>query len=446
MNKDSQQKPQLKQKLTLFDMTMIAIGSTIGSGIFLTPSIIAKALPSAKWIILVWIVGGLLSLSGALTFSELGSMMPQAGGVYVYLTKAYGGLFGFLYGWAYFLVVNTGGIAALAVAFSTYSAYFLPLSPAGIKIFAVCGIIFVTVINVLGVKSGAIFSDLFTVLKLLGIAGIIIIGLGWGTAKTTDFSSPLPSLPHGLGSALALAMVGVLWSTGGWQHATFAAGEAKDARRTLPASMIIGTITVTAVYLLTNIAYMFLLSPSRIAVSERVAADAVEVVLGSAGGIIISLAIFISAFGTTGIYTLTAPRIYYAMASDGLFFRKVAEIHPKYHTPAFAIIFQSIWAIFLILFWGTFENLISYVVFTDWIFFALAAASVFVLRSRLPDAERPYRTLGYPLTPLFFIAISVWFVLNTLIEKPAQAWAGIGFLLVGVPVFYFWKNKYKSAH
>jgi APA family basic amino acid/polyamine antiporter len=446
MNKNYQQKPQLKQKLTLFDMTMIAIGSTIGSGIFLTPSIIAKTLPSAKWIILVWIVGGLLSLSGALTFSELGSMMPKAGGVYVYLSRAYGGLFGFLYGWAYFLIVNTGAIAALAVAFSTYFAYFVPLSPAGIKIFAVCGIILVTVINVLGVKSGAIFSDLFTVLKLLGIAAVIIIGLGWGTAKTTDFSAPLPYLPHGLGSALALAMVGVLWSTGGWQHATFAAGEAKDARRTLPASMIIGTITVTAIYLLTNFAYMFLLSPSRIAVSERVAADAVEVVLGSAGGIIISLAIFISAFGTTGIYTLTAPRIYYAMASDGLFFRKVAEIHPKYHTPAFAIIFQSIWAIFLILFWGTFENLISYVVFTDWIFFALAAASVFVLRSRFPDAERPYRTLGYPLTPLFFIAISVWFVLNTLIEKPAQAWAGIGFLLVGVPVFYFWKNKYKSAH
>jgi APA family basic amino acid/polyamine antiporter len=443
MNKSSQPESQLKQRLTLFDMTMIAIGSTIGSGIFLTPSIIAKALPSPKWIILVWIVGGLLSLSGALTFSELGAMMPRAGGVYVYLSKAYGGLIGFLYGWAYFLVVNTGGIAALAVAFSTYFAYFVPLSPVGIKTFAICGILFVTVINVLGVKYGAIFSDLFTVLKLLGIAGVIIVGIGWGSVKATDFSAPLPHLPHGLGSALALAMVGVLWSTGGWQHATFAAGEAKDAKRTLPVSMIFGTIAVTAIYFLTNIAYMFLLSPSRIAASERVAADAVQVVLGSFGGTIISLAIFISAFGTTGIYALTAPRIYYAMASDGLFFRKVAEVHPKCHTPAFAIIFQSIWAIVLILFWGTFENLISYVVFTDWIFFALTAASIFIFRRRFPDAERPYRTLGYPLTPLFFIAISAWFVLNTLVEKPAQAWAGIGFLLVGVPVFYFWKNKSK---
>ena len=443
-NKSSQPESKLKQKLTLFDMTMIAIGSTIGSGIFLTPSIIAKALPSPKWIILVWIVGGLLSLSGALTFSELGAMMPRAGGVYVYLSKAYGGLVGFLYGWAYFLVVNTGGIAALAVAFSTYFAYFVPLSPVGIKSLAICGILLVTVINVLGVKYGAIFSDLFTVLKLLGIAGVVIIGIGWGSVMATDFSAPLPHLPHGLGSALALAMVGVLWSTGGWQHATFTAGEAKDAKRTLPVAMILGTIAVTVIYFLTNIAYMFLLSPSRIAASERVAADAVQVVLGSFGGTIISLAIFISAFGTTGIYTLTAPRIYYAMASDGLFFRKVAEVHPKCHTPAFAIIFQSVWAIVLILFWGTFENLISYVVFTDWIFFGLTAASIFIFRRRFPDAERPYRTLGYPLTPLFFIAISAWFVLNTLVEKPAQAWAGIGFLLVGVPVFYFWKNKSKD--
>ena len=444
MNKSPQPESKLKQKLTLFDMTMIAIGSTIGSGIFLTPSIIAKALPSPKWIILVWIVGGLLSLSGALTFSELGAMMPRAGGVYVYLSRAYGGLVGFLYGWAYFLVVNTGGIAALAVAFSTYFAYFVPLSPVGIKTFAICGILLVTVINVLGVKYGAIFSDLFTVLKLLGIAGVVIIGIGWGSVRTTDFSAPLPHLPHGLGSALALAMVGVLWSTGGWQHATFTAGEAKDAKRTLPVAMILGTIAVTVIYFLTNIAYMFLLSPSRIAASERVAADAVQVVLGSFGGTIISLAIFISAFGTTGIYTLTAPRIYYAMASDGLFFRKVAEVHPKCHTPAFAIIFQSVWAIVLILFWGTFENLISYVVFTDWIFFGLTAASIFIFRRRFPDAERPYRTLGYPLTPLFFIAISAWFVLNTLVEKPAQAWAGIGFLLVGIPVFYFWKNKSKD--
>jgi len=432
---------QLKQKLTLFDMTMIAIGSTIGSGIFLTPSIIAKALPSPIWILLVWMFGGLMALSGALTFAELGAMMPRAGGVYVYLTQAYGGIIGFLYGWAYFLVVNTGGIAALSVAFATYFGYFVPLSPAGIKIAAIVGIVVVTLINVLGVKAGGVFSDVFTMLKLAGIVGLIAVGIGWGTSGETSFLAPLGDLPGGPGSALAVAMVGVLWSYGGWQHATFTAGEAKDAKRSVPVAMIIGALVVTIIYLLTNVSYMFLLSPSQIAASSRVASDAIQVILGPIGGSIIALAIFISTFGTAGIYTLTAPRIYYAMASDGLFFRKVAEIHPKFHTPAFAIIFQSLWAIVLILFWGTFENLISYVVFTDWIFFSLAAASVFLFRQRLPEAERPYKALGYPFTPVFFIAASVWFVLNTFVEKPAQAWAGIGLLALGVPVYHFWKIK-----
>ncbi len=433
--------PQLSQKLTLFDLTMIAIGLTIGSGIFLTPSIIAKALPSPMWILLVWVIGGLMALSGALTFAELGAMMPRAGGVYVYLTQAYGGLAGFLYGWAYFLVVNTGGIAALSVAFATYVGYFVPLGAAGIKIAAIVGIVIVTAVNVLGVKAGGVFSDVFTVLKLVGILALIAVGIGWGTSRTTDFMTPLGDLSNGLGSALAVAMVGVLWSYGGWQHATFTAGEARDAKRSVPVAMVVGALVVTVVYLLTNVAYMFLLSPSQIAESSQVASDAAAVILGPIGGSIIALAIFISTFGTAGIYTLTAPRIYYAMANDRLFFHKVAEVHPRYCTPAFAIILQSSWAVVLILFWGTFENLISYVVFTDWIFFALAGASVFLFRRRLPNADRPYRTFGYPFTPIFFIAASVWFVLNTLVEKPAQAWAGIGFLALGVPVYYYWKTR-----
>ncbi|MDZ7292119.1 MAG: amino acid permease [candidate division KSB1 bacterium] len=431
--------PQLQQKLTLFDMTMIAIGSTIGSGIFLTPSSIAKALPSPFWILLVWVLGGLMALSGALTFAELGARMPGVGGVYVYLREAYGGLVGFLYGWAYFLVVNTGGIAALSVAFATYFGYFVPLTPAGIKIAAIIGLIIVTVINVLGVKAGGVFSDIFTVLKLVGIAGLIVVGLGWGTSATADFTFALGDLSNGLGSALAVAMVGVLWSYGGWQHATFLAAEAKDARRTIPLAMILGAFAVTLIYLLTNVAYMFLLSPQQIGNSSRVAAEAVGVILGPIGASLIALAIFISTFGTTGIYTLTAPRIYYAMANDGVFFNKVAEVHPRFHTPALAILFQSVWAVVLILFWGTFENLISYVVFTDWIFFALAAASVFIFRQRAIAGS--YKTFGYPLTPLFFVATSIWFIVNTLIEKPAQAWAGLGFLAFGVPVYYFWKTQ-----
>ncbi len=430
---------QLKQKLTLFDMTMIAIGSTIGSGIFLTPSSIIHALPSPKWALLVWIVGGLMALSGALTFAELGAKMPGAGGVYVYLKEAYGSFAGFLYGWSYLLVINTGGIAALSVAFARYFGYFVDLSPLGTKMVAITGIIIVTLINIVGVKAGGVFSDVFTLLKLAGIVGLIIVGLGGGSSQTTDFTAPLGDLPNGLGSALAIAMVGVLWSYGGWQHASYLAGEAKNAQRTIPRAMIFGALAVTLIYLLINVAYMFLLSPAEMAASPRLAADAIGKILGDPGARLIALTIFISTFGTAGIYTLTAPRIYYAMANDGVFFKKVAEVHPTFHTPVFAILLQSLWAIVLILFWGTFEDLISYVVFTDWIFFALAAASVFIFRKR--SASGAYQTPGYPLTPIFFVALSIWFVLNTLVERPAQAWAGLILLAVGGLVYYFWKRQ-----
>ena len=433
---------ELKKALSRFDLIMIAIGSTIGSGIFLTPAIIANAIQSPIYILIIWLVGGLLILCGALTFAELGSLMPQAGGVYVYLSEGYGKVFGFLYGWAYILVVNTGGIAALSIAFTTYLAYFFPMSPVTLKLVAVCGIFFLTVINVMGVKVGGIFSDVFTVLKLLGIFGVIAVGFIFGSSAITDFSFTTSS---GITGGLAVAMVGVLWSYGGWQHATYAAGEAKNAKKDVPIAMIIAALSVTAIYVLINIGYMFLLPVNNIAHSPSVAADAVKTVLGPIGGGIIALAIFISTFGTAGIYTLTAPRIYFAMAKDGIFFPQIAKIHPKYSTPANAIIIQSTWAVLLIMFWGTFENLISYVVFTDWIFFGLTAASVFIFRKKLPDVKREYKTLGYPLTPILFILMAAWFVINTLIEKPEQAVAGLIMLGLGLPVYYYWSRKGKIS-
>lgn len=433
--------PELRRELSLFDMTMIAVGSTIGSGIFLTPALIAKALPSPLWILGIWILGGMMALSGALTYAELGAMMPRAGGVYVFLSEAYGGLVGFLYGWAYFLVANTGAIAALSIAFATYLGYFVPVVGEHITIAGIVGIAAVTAVNVLGVKVGGVFSDLFTVLKVLGIGVLVVVGLGWGSSTTTDFSLPLGNLPNGLASALTLAFVSILWSYGGWQHATFAAAEAKDPKRTVPLSLIIGASAVTLIYVAANMAYMFLLSPPDMASSTRVASDAISVVLGPLGGTLIAATIFISTFGTTGIYTLTAPRIYYAMANDGVFFKKVAEVHPKYHTPVLAIVLQSCWAILLLIFWGTFESLISYVVFTDWIFFALTAFSIFLFRKRRPNADRPYRTLGYPFTPLFFVLISFLFVVYTFFEKPSEAIAGLSFLALGVPIYFMWKKR-----
>jgi basic amino acid/polyamine antiporter, APA family len=430
----------LKKALSRFDLTMIAIGSMIGSGIFLTPSLIAKSLPSPFLIILVWILGGVIALCGALTFAELGAQMPEAGGVYVFLSEGYGKLTGFLYGWAYFWVVNTGGIAALSVAFAAYFGYFVGLSPLGLKITAISGLFLLTLINVYGVKLGGLFSDLFTVLKLLGIFGLLLTGFILGSAHVTNFSASTFST-NLIAVGFAPAMIGVLWSYGGWQHATFTAGEAKNAKRDVPIAMIIAAGVVTFVYVAANLAYMFLMSPSQIAGSHSVAADAVQKVLGPVGGIIISAAIFISTFGTAGIYTLTAPRIYFAMSNDRIFFKSVSKIHPKFQTPYLAIIFQSTWAVILILFWGTFENLISYVVFTDWIFFGLAAATIFIFRKKRKPDEKGYKTLGYPVTPIFFVAVSTWFVINTLIDKPAQAIAGLIFLSAGVPVFLYWKKK-----
>ena len=430
-----------KRSLTAFDMTMIAIGGSIGSGIFLTPATIAHDVGS-PWLILgVWVLGGLITLTGALTFSEAAALVPGAGGQYAYLRQAFGGLVAFLFGWAYFLVVNAGGLGALSVAFATYLGYFVPLGPVGTKVAAITGLLLLTTVNVVGVKAGAIFSNVFTGLKLAGIAGLVGVGLVLGSTHTTDFTPVIGALPNGLWSTLALGMVGVLWSYGGWQHATYATAEVKDPQRTLPRAMIVGTIAVTVIYLAANVGYMFLLSPAQMATSPHVAADAVATVLGPVGGSLISITIFISTFGVVGIYTLTAPRIYYAMAADGLFFKKVAEIHPRFQTPAFSIIVQSLWAVVLILFWGTFDKLISYVVFTDWIFFALGGASVIVMRRTMPDAPRPYRVPGYPFVPLFFVLTSVWFVAMTLISKPEQAWAGLLFLGLGVPVYFYWKRQ-----
>jgi len=419
---------------------MIVIGSVIGSGIFITPSSIAQSVPSAGLILFVWLLGGLLALSGALAYAELGTLMPRAGGVYVYLSEAYGGLFGFLYGWANFLVVTTGAIAALAIVYSTYVGYFVPLSEVGTKAVAIGGVVIFTVINYFGVKAGGVFSNIFTLLKLLGLCSLIALGFLLGTGQEIRFRPLVPPLETGLGSALAMGMVGVLWSFGGWQHATFTAGEAITPRRSLPISIIGGMIAVTSIYLLANLVYLYLLPVDSIISSTRVAATAAERFLGPTGGALISLTIFISTFGTSGIYTLTAPRIYYAMAEDGVFFKRAAYVHPKYHTPVFSILFQSGWAIVLILS-GNFLQLITYVAFTDWIFFALTAATVIIFRRKFPEMERPYRTWGYPITPVFFLLVSTWFVINTLFNSPTQALAGLGFLVLGVPVYYLWRRK-----
>jgi len=434
---------ELKKDLRLYGLTMVAIGSCIGSGIFLTPSQIAGHLPSPFLILFAWGLGGVITLTGALTFAELGAMFPQAGGVYVYLKEAYGDLFGFMYGWVYLVVITSGANAALSIACAYYLAFLFPLGEAGIKTVAILALVVVTAINIFRVRAAEVFTNVFTGLKLIGIAAIIAIGFFFGQVKFRFMEAASPPETGNLISALGLALIGVLWSYGGWQHASFVAGEAKDARKTIPRAMIIGAIVVAVVYLLTNLAYLFLLPVDAIASSQSLAAEAVSTIIPF-GGALIALLIAISTFGTLGIYTLSAPRIYYAMSKDGLFFKKLSWVHPRFHTPVYAILVQSAWAVVLLLFWGTFEDLITYVVFTDWIFFGLTAAGIFVLRRKRRDVARPYKTLGYPFVPLIFVTITFLFVLNSLIEKPLHAWAGLILMFAALPIYFYFKRR--SSH
>ncbi len=433
--------PKLKRELTLYGLTMIAVGSCIGSGIFVTPAKIAAVLPHHGLILVVWLLGGLIALTGALTLAELGSMFPKAGGVYVYLKETYGDLMGFLYGWVILLVINTGALAALGIAFSEYMTFFVPdLDQSGKVWLAIITIVLLTAINVFGVNISQLFANTFTGLKLLAMLAIIVAGIFFYNPAAEVQLLGADSAPANLMSALLLALVGVLWSFGGWHHTSYLAGEAVDATRTVPRAMIMGTLIVTLTYVLINLAYMLLLPLSEISQTERVAGDAIATLLPY-GGQLVAIAIAISIFGTIGIYTMSAPRIYFAMARDGLFFDRLTYIHPRFRTPTLAMILQAIWAIILLLFWGTFHDLITYVTFTDIAFMALAGCSLFLLRRRRPEAERPYRVVGYPVVPLLFVLISFAFVLNTLVEQPKQAWSALLILGIGIPVFYFFKRK-----
>jgi APA family basic amino acid/polyamine antiporter len=423
---------------------MIAIGASIGSGIFVTPSSIAEALPAPLAILAVWIIGGAMTLAGALTFAELGVLLPGGGGMYLYLTEAYGKLVGFLYGWAYFTVVTTGAIAALAVAFAKYVAFLVPMGDHAQQAVAIAAIWALAILNVLGVKIGALFSDVFTVLKLAALAGVCALGVALGSGAVSDYAA-MPAARGGIASGGAVAMVGVLWSYGGWQYASFGAAEAKRPARDVPLAMVVGTFAVTLVYVVVNVAYMRLLSPARMALSSGVAAEAITIAIGRAGGVAIAFAIIISTLGTVGIYTLTAPRMFLAMAERGLFFQGTSVIHPRFRTPARAILLQTAWSSVLVLFWGTFDKLISYVVFVDWIFFGLAGSAVFALRRKRPEWPRPYKTVGYPVTPFVFVATSAVFVVGALVQRPVQAIAGALLLGVGVGVFFLWERRNRTT-
>lgn len=458
---------ELRRTLTLYALTMVAVGSTIGSGIFRTPGKIALEMHLPEYVIALWVLGGVVALTGALTYAEMGSMFPGAGGLYVYLREAYGNSVAFLYGWIILFVSTSASIAALAVVCAEHLLYLgglpnkvweIPLwgdysytmTMAGL--WGLCITVFLTVVNLFGVKIGEWIANLFTGAKLLGLAMIILAGWWFvqpGAAEANAASTFVNTPPASLYSAFAVAFVGVLWSYGGWQHASYMAGETQNPQRTVPRAMMLGAAIVTLVYVLANVAYMRLLPLEQIANSKTVAADAMNTLVPWGGALMAAL-IAVSTFGTTGIYCMTSPRIYYAMAKDGVFFQKLAEVHPRWRTPVNAILIQSAWSVFLLLFWGTFENLIEYVTFIDWIGLMLVGTTIFVFRRRekraaaqgeiATDAPR-YRTPLYPLTPLIFVAICAWFISFMLIDNPVKAWAGIFVVAMGWLAYRFGFKK-----
>ncbi|MCS6929564.1 MAG: amino acid permease [Saprospiraceae bacterium] len=431
----------LRKALTLYGLTMIAVGSCIGSGIFVTPGQIAQAVPNAALVLLAWALGGVLALTGALTFSELGGMFPRSGGVYTYLREAYGDLPAFLYGWIILLVVNSGALAGLGAAFAEYMRTFFPtMSEAGKVGMAAATVLGLTALNILGVRISQALSNVLTGLKLLAIASIIAVGFLFGNAEQTGLHLSLrEGVPDAWATALLTALIGVIFSVGGWHHASYVAGEALNAPRTVPRAMILGVFIVTATYLLVNIAYLLLLPLQDIARTPRVAGEALERVVPW-GGRAVAAAIALSIFGTVSIYTMSAPRIYFAMASDGIFFQSLASVHARWRTPVVAMVIQAVWAVGVLLFFGgLFEHIIVFVTFADALFMGLAGAAVFVLRRKRPDAERPVRVWGYPVVPAIFVLISVAFAGNTLLERPEQALPGLGLLAIGVGIFWRFK-------
>ena len=433
----------LRRTLGLRDLILIVIGTVIGSGIFLVPSTVLRQTGGdVRIALLVWLVAGVLSLLGALTYGEMGAAKPDAGGLYVYIRDAFGSLAAFLYGWTAFFVIASGSVATLAVAFTGYLRQLVPVSPLAAKVIAVLVILVVMAVNVRGTRQGADVQNVTTVIKAgaIVVMSALLIALGGGAPAAGTATTIAPAAGGSLFAGVGLAMIGVLWAYEGWQYATFSAGETVDPQRTFPRAIVLGTAVLIGIYLLANVAYLAALGTAGVMASERVAADAVGAVLGPAAGTVIAAVILVSMFSAANGVTLTAPRLYFAMARDRVFFAKLAEVHPRFGTPAFSIVASSLWAMLLAV-TGTFEQLLTYVVFVGWIFYALGALAVFAYRRREPDAPRPFRTPGYPLTPILFVLSAAAIVLNTIVSQPGRAAVGLGLGLVGVPAFYVWRSR-----
>ncbi|PYP22279.1 MAG: amino acid permease [Gemmatimonadetes bacterium] len=439
---------ELKRQLGLLDSTMINVGTIIASAIFIVPSTIVLHLTASGPAILVWIVGGCVSLLGALSVAELGAAMPKAGGQYVYLTEAYGPVWGYLYGWTSGVVINPASIAAIAVGFATYLTFFVPLADAGIKAVAVLSIIGLTALNCLGVKLGALTQNILTLIKMGLLTLLILIGFVLPGGSAANFSPVWPDVPlTGLIAPFGVAMVAALWAYDGWIEITYVGGEVKDPERTVPRAIVLSTLIAMALYCLVTASFAYVLSPPKMAASSLVASDAAQVTLGRGGAAFVALAAVIATLGSNNGQVLAGARIPYAMARDGVLPRWMGGVHPRFLTPAPSLIVQGVVAIALT--WistepswkDTYQRLFTYVVLSGFVFYAMSCGAVIRLRRTAADLPRPYKTWGYPVTPIVFILFSLWLVINTAREQPRDFAVGVALMLAGLPLYWWMRGR-----
>jgi len=448
--------PTLDRAIGPLAATLLVVGGIVGSGIFLTTGRMAAILPSPVLLLLAWAAGGLFALAGALTYAEMSTMFPRAGGVYVYLREAFGPLPGFLYGWSMLLVVLSGGVAAVAVGFADYLSYFFPaLSDAHVllrvpigawtwtlsaaQVVAVSSIVLLGGVNYAGVRSGSGTNAVLTTAKIAGLALIVIFALvaprvtpAWTPVAPAAVASPFV--------AFGVAMIAVLWANDGFYFLTYAAGEVRDPARNMPRALTFGLLIVMAIYLTVNLAYLVALPMDQLAGTSRVAERAATALVGPSGATMVALTVVVSTFGCNAAAILAGSRLLYAMAADGLFFAAAASVHPRYRSPHIAVLGITVWSALLALS-GSYEQLFTYVVFTSVLFSLFGGLTLFRLRRARPDAERPYRVWGYPVVPGVFVLGSLFVVGNTLKERPFESLAGLGLLVLGLPAYAYWRRS-----